>query len=451
MYDFFVKIMSACWQVLGEMSLYLLFGFLVAGVLSVCISADWIRRQLGHKGLGPIIKASLFGIPLPLCSCGVIPVSASMRRSGASKASTTSFLLSTPQTGVDSIAITYALLGPVFAIFRPIAALLTGVLGGWLVQILGDSSKTNDLAVVKPTKISESINCQDNCCTEPKKSGNVILRIFSYGFLTLPRDIGLSLPLGILIAGVISAVVPEDSLHAYIGSGLLSILLMMLVGVPIYVCATASVPIAAGFMHMGVSPGAALAFLIAGPVTNAATLTTIWKLLGKRTTFLYLGAVGVSAVAGGLILDWLTPLVESVLPSLSNHVHEHSQGSVFHNISAVALLLVMGYAFFTKFIPEKYDKSTGKEKTDNADSSGQELLKLKVSGMTCSHCVEHVQKAVSGCVGVQSVEVKLKGGQVVVKGINFLRQEVMEAIEKLGYTAKVVSTPPTPGRSPGLV
>lgn len=438
MYDFFVKILAACWQVLAEMSPYLLFGFLIAGVLSVCISADWIRRQLGHKGLGPVIKASLFGIPLPLCSCGVIPVSASMRRSGASKASTTSFLLSTPQTGVDSIAITYALLGPVFAIFRPIAALLTGVLGGWLVQILGDSSRANGLAAVKATINSEPINCQDNYCSETKKSGNVILRIFSYGFLILPRDIGLSLPLGILIAGVISAAVPKDSLHTYIGSGLLSILLMMLVGVPIYVCATASVPIAAGLMHMGVSPGAALAFLIAGPVTNAATLTTIWKLLGKRTTFLYLGTVGVSAVAGGLMLDWLTPLVESVLPSLSNHVNEHSQGDVFHNISAVALLLVMGYAFYHKFIPEKYDKATGNEKTDNTDSSVQERLELKVSGMTCSHCVEHVQKAIAGCAGVQSVEVKLKGGQVVAKGINFVHQEIVEAIEQLGYAARKV-------------
>ncbi|MFC1781997.1 SO_0444 family Cu/Zn efflux transporter [Planctomycetota bacterium] len=438
MYDFFVKIMAACWQVLAEMSPYLLFGFLIAGVLSVCISADWIRRQLGRKGLGPVIKASLFGIPLPLCSCGVIPVSASIRRSGASKASTTSFLLSTPQTGVDSIAITYALLGPVFAIFRPIAALLTGVLGGCLVQLLGDPKSVNDSEVPKLTVNPESENCQDSCCSKEKKSGNVILRIFSYGFLTLPRDIGLSLPLGILIAGVISAAVPKDSLPTYIGSGLLSILLMMLVGVPIYVCATASVPIAAGLMHMGVSPGAALAFLIAGPVTNAATLTTIWKLLGKRTTFLYLGTVGISAVAGGLMLDWLTPLMESVLPSLSNHIHEHSQGDVFHNISAVALLLVMGYAYYHKFIPEKYDKSTGNEKTDNTDSSVQERLELKVSGMTCSHCVEHVQKAVAGCTGVQSVEVKLKGGQVVVNGVNYSHQEVMEAIEQLGYIARKV-------------
>ncbi len=438
MYDFFIKIMAACWQVLSEMSPYLLFGFLVAGVLSVCISPDWIKRQLGQKGALPVIKASLFGIPLPLCSCGVIPVSASIRQSGASKASTTSFLLSTPQTGVDSILITFGMLGPVFGIFRPIAALFTGLFGGYLVQLFGDSNNNNNSKKAKTTLETSSGDCRDGCCTGEKKGNNVIWQILSYGFVVLPRDIGLSLPLGILIAGLISALVPEDSLNAYIGGGLLSIILMMLVGAPLYVCATASVPIAAGFMHMGASPGAALAFLIAGPVTNAATLTTIWKLLGKRTTFLYLGTVGVSAVAGGLMLDWLTPLMESVLPSLSNHIHEHSQGGIFHNISAVALLLVMGYAFYHKFIPEKYDKTTGNEKTDNTDSSGLERLELKVSGMTCSHCVEHIQKAVAGCAGVQSVEVKLKGGQVVVKGVNFSRQEVMEAIEQLGYTARKV-------------
>ncbi|GAG17782.1 unnamed protein product, partial [marine sediment metagenome] len=255
-------------------------GFLVAGALSVCVSPAWVERHLGGRGLGPVLKASLLGVPLPLCSCGVIPVSASIHRHGASRAATTSFLLSTPQTGVDSIAVTYALLGPVFAVFRPVAALLTGFIGGGLVQLLGDPGRTNGTNKVEPP------TCTDSCCTGHRDE-NMFLRILRYGFVTLPRDIGLALLLGILVAGAMAALVPQDSLNAYIGGGLLSILLLMAAGVPVYVCATASVPIAAGFMHMGASPGAALAFLIAGPATNAATFTTIWKVLGQRTAILY--------------------------------------------------------------------------------------------------------------------------------------------------------------------
>ena len=260
-----LEVARASWLVLGQMSPYLLFGFLVAGILSVCVSPAWVERHLGRPGLGSVLKASLFGVPLPLCSCGVIPVSASIYRHGASRAATTAFLLSTPQTGVDSIAVTYALLGPVFAIYRPIAALLTGLLGGGLVQLADGSlgSKAGD----EPNVTA----CRAECC-EPTVSQNRLLRVLHYGFVALPRDIGGPLIVGILIAGVITALVPEGWLKEHIEVPILSILLMMAIGVPVYVCATASVPIAVGFIYAGASPGAALAFLIAGPATNAATI-----------------------------------------------------------------------------------------------------------------------------------------------------------------------------------
>jgi len=179
MLDVAAKTILASWLVLGEMAPYLLLGFLVAGVLSVSISPQWVERRLGKPGLGPVFAASLFGVPLPLCSCGVIPVSASIRRHGASRAATTAFLLSTPQTGVDSIAITYALLNPVFAVFRPIAALLTGVLGGFLVQLFGEPEKTDPADESKPGA------CTEACCKGPHQQ-NVIVRALHYGFVTLP-------------------------------------------------------------------------------------------------------------------------------------------------------------------------------------------------------------------------------------------------------------------------
>jgi len=334
----FVNIITESWQVLGQMSPYLLFGFLAAGVLSVCISPVWVERHLGRRGFGPVLKASLFGVPLPLCSCSVIPVSASLRRHGASRAATTAFLLSTPQTGVDSVAVTYALLGPVFAIFRPIVALLTGLIGGALVQLFGEMNESH------PAEAPKGACCTEACCAG-KHERSALSRLLRYGFVTLPADIGIALLVGVLIAGVMTAMVPRDQLHVYLGGGVVSILLLMAAGVPVYVCATASVPIAAGLMHMGASPGAALAFLIAGPATNAATFTTIWKLLGRKTAVLYLGTVAASAIAFGLLLNWLIPAVGAALPELGGHEHAAEAGGWFGHAAAVVLLVVMLFSY----------------------------------------------------------------------------------------------------------
>ena len=332
------EILWECWSVLGQMSPYLLFGFLAAGVLSVCIPADWVERHLGRSGMRGVLAASLVGVPLPLCSCSVIPVSASIRRHGASRAATTSFLLSTPQTGVDSIAVTYALMGTVFAVFRPVVALATGILGGLLVRVLGEADEK-----VEPLE-AQSCCCTQACCEEtPRRS--IVVRALAYGFITLPRDIGLALLVGVAIAGAMSALVTADQLEPYLGGGIGAILLMMAAGVPVYVCATASVPIAVGFMHVGASPGAALAFLIAGPATNAATFTTLWKLLGGRSAALYLLTVGVSALGGGLLLDALFPEPKSWMPSLPAHVHDAGPAGWLPHVWALVLLAVLGLSY----------------------------------------------------------------------------------------------------------
>jgi len=251
------------------MSPYLLLGFLFAGMLSVWVPANLIERHLGGAGWWPVIKASLLGIPLPICSCGVIPVAASLKKHGASRGATTSFLLSTPQTGVDSIFVTLSLLGPLYAIYRPVAALITGVVGGVIVDAVdrGDAHQNKAKEV-----------CTDACCN-PGIKDSALKRIWDYGFIALPSDIGKTLLVGLLIAALISAVVPEGFIPESL-SGIWAMLAMLLLSIPMYVCATGSVPVAAALIAAGFSPGAALVFLVAGPATNAAAITTIWKILG---------------------------------------------------------------------------------------------------------------------------------------------------------------------------
>ncbi len=429
-----LDILEKSWLLLGQMSVYLLLGFLVAGILSVCVSPAWVERHLGRPGLGSVMKASLFGVPLPLCSCGVIPVAASIRRHGASRGATTSFLLSTPQTGVDSIAVTLGSLGMVVAIFRPVAALLTGLIGGILVQVFDHAPVRAD-AMGK----SDSPACEEPCCAETGPR-NVLLRALHYGFVTLPRDIGGALLLGIAIAGAMAALVKPDQLE--IGSGILAILLVMAVSVPIYVCATASVPIAYALIHVGVSPGAALAFLIAGPATNAATFTTIWKMLGRRTAVLYLATVAVGAIAAGLLLDWLFPDLKASMPKLGHpagqtdgHAHHATQITWLTHLGAVALLAVMMISSKTMARLTQSKKLAEREQQlADAPPAGQRL-EIAVGGMTCSHCAESVRRALAECVGVSSVEVDLAGGRAVVTGERLDRKQLADAVTELGYTA----------------
>ncbi len=355
MVEMILKIAVESWSLLGQMAPYLLFGFLVAGVLSVCISPQFVERHLGGRGFLSVLKAALLGIPLPLCSCGVIPVSAALRRHGASRAATTSFLISTPQTGVDSIAVTYALLGSVFAVFRPLAALAAGLLGGLLVILFArrnlDPDK-GDSPIFVDTKIGtvppDRPECHDCCCAEHgSPSPNTFVRALKHGLVTLPRDVALPLLVGVVVAGAIAALAPANEWRQYLGGGIVGIVLAMAVGVPVYVCATASVPIALGLMHLGASPGAALAFLIAGPATNAATIATMWKFLGGRAMFLYLLTIAASAVLGGLTLDWLFATLKAAVPT-AVEVH-HTPTSVWLSSAwAILLLAILAFSFLAK-------------------------------------------------------------------------------------------------------
>lgn len=333
MLDVLKQIAIDFWSVFTEMSPYLLFGFFVAGLLSMLVSRKMVERHLGGGGVLPLFKAAIFGIPLPLCSCGVIPVSMSLHKQGAGKGATVSFLLSTPQTGVDSILVTYSLLGPVFAVFRPLVALVTGVLGGLLVNLFGQ----------KPADPAAVAAQAGDCPTIPTWRKR-FLEGMDYAFVTLPRDIGKPLLLGLVVAALISALTPDDFFADRLGRGLPAMLVMMAVGIPIYVCASASVPVAAALILKGLSPGAALVFLMTGPATNAAGLATIWKTLGRRTALLYLLTVAVCALGAGLLLD---ALVYNTEIKVITHAHQMIP-PLAQTLAAFALLALLAYGFYTR-------------------------------------------------------------------------------------------------------
>jgi uncharacterized membrane protein YraQ (UPF0718 family) len=318
-----VSIIVKSWDVMAIMAPYLLLGFFVAGVLGAFVPVSFIENHLGKRGIWQIMKASLLGVPIPLCSCSVIPVTASLRRHGATKGAAISFLTSTPQTGVDSIAATWGLLGPVFATFRVVVAFITGVLCGVMVE-----------AFTPPGEDSAN-GCDDEHCPScnPKKGAHRWGQVFTYGFGVLPRDIGRALLGGIIVSGLLGALVPADFFTRYLSSEWLSMLAVLCLGIPLYVCSTGSIPIALAMIGMGLSPGAALVFLITGPATNAATIATVLKTMGRQVVAIYLITLaGCSLAAGWLLNRILTAQI------ITEQIHQHAASAGrFEQICALIL------------------------------------------------------------------------------------------------------------------
>ncbi len=284
-------------RVFNEAAIYILFGFFVAGLLYIFYPKEKVVKSLGKKGFGSIFKAALMGIPLPLCSCGVIPTALSLRKQGASRGATISFLISTPETGVDSMAITYALIDPIMTIFRPIAAFLTAMFAGVAENIFSAPDDTPEVTQACPT-CGNSI-ADNHTHTRQAK----LRRAMEYAFVDLVGDISKWLIIGIVLAGVISSAIPEGFFENYLGSGIFSMLVMLLVGIPLYICATSSTPVAAALILKGLSPGAALVFLLAGPATNIATILVVGKQMGRKTITIYLISIAFMSVVMGLLLN----------------------------------------------------------------------------------------------------------------------------------------------------
>lgn len=412
------EVIADAWVVLNQMAPYLLFGFLVAGLLSVVLTPAWTERHLGaDRGWLPVVKAALFGVPLPLCSCGVIPVGAALRRHGASRGATLSFLLSTPQTGVDSIAVTWSLLGPVFAVYRPFVAFLTGLFGGGLAHVL---VREEEAAAAGQAPAGE---CRDACCEpEGESAPSWWRRALRHGFLTLPADIGGALFFGVAVAGVLGALVPEQFFAETLGCGWTQMVLMMLVGIPLYICSTASVPVAAAMLAKGICPGAVLVFLVTGPATNAATISTIWKVLGRRSAVIYLGTVAVTAMLAG----WGLEAILTETGGGDEHVHGAEGGLLYwvEQAAAVLLLAVLGFS-----------RWHGGQPAPQAASAGGDVVVLAVKGMTCAHCAASVAGALEALAGVESATVSLAEEQVAVRGTGLDIPALLRAVEAQGYSA----------------
>jgi uncharacterized membrane protein YraQ (UPF0718 family) len=304
--DITIQILTETWHLLLDSSPYIIFGILVAGLLRMFLSTDYVVKHLGRGKVMPVIKASLLGIPIPLCSCGVLPAAASLRKQGASKGATAAFLISTPESGVDSIAVSWALLDPIMTVARPVVAFVTATVAG-LAESLLDSQEKPDLSVVDNGCPVDGC-CDGNDC-DPEDHSNhhafteKISAGMKYAFGELWGDLASWFAFGLLLAGAVTALVPEHLITSALGGGLTSMLIMLFIGVPLYICATASTPIAAALILKGVSPGAALVFLLVGPATNLASLTVLTGLLGKRAVAIYLASIAAVSVAAGLLLD----------------------------------------------------------------------------------------------------------------------------------------------------
>jgi uncharacterized membrane protein YraQ (UPF0718 family) len=284
--------------VFNEAAIYILFGFFIAGLLYIFYPKEKVVKALGKKGFGSILKAAFIGIPLPLCSCGVIPTAFSLRKQGASRGATLSFLISTPETGVDSIAITYALLDPIMTIFRPFAAFLTAMFAGVAENIFAPQ---DEVLVTEPNNCTTCNNSDADGHIHSKKTK--FKKAMEYAFMDLVGDISKTLIIGIVLAGIISTAIPKGFFENYLGSGIVSMLVILVVGIPLYICATASTPIASALILKGLSPGAALVLLLAGPATNIATILIVSKQMGRKTVIVYLISIAFMSIILGLLLN----------------------------------------------------------------------------------------------------------------------------------------------------
>ncbi|MCR9074600.1 MAG: SO_0444 family Cu/Zn efflux transporter [bacterium] len=384
------------WMILVESSVWLIVGFAIAGAIHALIPREWMLRHLSGRGFWPIAKASMLGIPLPLCSCSVIPVAAGLRSQGASKGASAAFAISTPQTGEESIPITWALFGPVYAFTRPVVAVITGLLAGILIDLTDRRDASEPEPKPEPTSdpgaISLSITNADDagkavesvearatpagsCCSAPKPepassccSGSTpepaasccastqpptqstLAQKFrsglTHGFKTMPIDLAVWLSIGLLLAAAIGAFVPESFFTEYAGDGIGAKFVMLFVGIPLYICATSSTPLAWSLVAAGLSPGAALVMLLSGPATNIATMSWIIKDLGMRALVIYIGVIAAVALSAGILFDAL--LAQFVQIADAAELHNHASGFGIKEIAAILFIVLMAWALGMK-------------------------------------------------------------------------------------------------------
>lgn len=408
----FARIMEQFIHLVCKMAPFLLLGFFLAGLMHAFIPGRFFSRYLSAPDFRSVVNAALFGIPLPLCSCGVIPTAMSLRKEGASRGAVVSFLIATPQTGVDSIMATYGLMGLPFAVVRPVAALLTALLGGGL-SLAGDRSRG-----------VENVR-QEQAAVPDRTFAGRLKEAFHYGFVEMMQDIGRWLVLGLLVAAVIAVFIPEEWFTVFRGNSWASMLLVLCIAIPMYVCATGSIPIAVALMMKGLTPGAALVLLMAGPACNLASILVVRKVLGTRTMAVYLLSITAGAVMSGLLVDYLQ--FNNVIDFLGRLTVEDAccvkENSLFAVLSGILLLILLFNALVLRRV-----RRHGGDNTNNTVN----MKVYHIEGMSCNHCRMSVEKAVGSVDGVTGVSVDLQAKEARVEG-TASPEAVIKAVEEVGF------------------
>lgn len=345
--EYILEFLTALYDLSNAMAIYILLGLAFAGVLHELVPESIVTKHLGDENFISVIKATIFGVPLPVCSCGVIPIASSIKKSGASKGATLSFLISTPITGVDSILATYGMFGWIFTLYRIFTSMIIAMVAGVLTNLL-------DKEPIKEEKESCSSCCSSSSsCSSTKKQNSFSLKgAISYSFGTLLYDISKPLIFGLIFGALITIAIPQNLSDILVEYSWLSYLIAISIAVPMYVCATASLPIAAALMLSGVSGGAAFVFLSAGPATNTVTIGVVKKMLGTTSLYIYLGTIIAGSVLFGLGLDFIFD-INSI--DVKNLIHMDEEAGFFEIASSVILWSLILYFSFKSYF-KKYSK-----------------------------------------------------------------------------------------------
>ena len=359
--EYLTQFLEALFDLSNAMAPYILFGLLFAGILHELVPDSIVSKHLGKSSILSVIKATVFGIPLPVCSCGVVPLATSIKKSGASNGSTLAFLISTPITGADSILATYGMFGWAFTIYRVITSMIISIIAGVLANFYGDKEEEKpkpafSMAVPKKTAMGMSFATapMSKAPKEEIKKKFSLKKAFTYAFGTLLKDIASPLFIGLLLGAIITVAIPQNLSEILIEYSWLSYIIVIAIAVPMYVCATASLPIAAGLMLAGVSPGAAFVFLSAGPATNTVTIGVVKKMLGTRTLYIYLGTIIIGSVLFGFGLDYILRDV-----SVKEMIHMHEEASPLVIVSSVVLWFYVLYYMLKPYFKKKEECESG--------------------------------------------------------------------------------------------
>jgi len=373
MNDYLIEFVDKFFLLTDAMSIYIMLGLFFAGILKQIIPNDFVSKNLGNDSTGSVIKATIFGIPLPVCSCSVIPIAQGLKKEGASKGAVQSFLISTPITGVDSILATFSFFGLIFTVYRVISSVIIAICVGLIQNFIEKkeikkeekTSKPNPMFFVSSTKVNnpsfslkndtpKEADNGNSCCSSSSSSSKTFSfkNVFTYAYKTLFEDMVKALFIGLLLGALFTTFVPKEYSSLLFENQILTYFIILIVAIPLYTCATASLPIAAAFMLQGMSAGAAFIFLTAGPATSAVTMSIIYKMLGRTSLIIYVSTIATLSLIFGFVFDTFFDSLQ-----ILNIAHDMEEASIINRTFSIIMLLLIFYyllkPIFTKNVKKE--------------------------------------------------------------------------------------------------